>query len=314
MCECIRVNNLGKFKTEISHRQRGFSMVELIIAMALGLFLMSALIQILLSGKEAFSSVNYLSRIQENGRIATSMLVGDLKRAGYMGGNSDIPNIFGSAGQTAAAISCATGDTIWGRMITQRLVGLNDTNAGYACITNASYLRGDILTVRYASPWVSGALVAGQMYLRSSLFEGKIFAGADQALGTNLVLDQPQSVHDLVTHSYYVGNSGRSCSGLPVPSLFRVRLNINGQPLVEELLPGVEHLQVQYGVGGQYINADAVADWSQVVTARFWLLIRSECPETGFTDASTYTLGDINYITNDRFRRQLYSSVVMLRN
>ncbi len=316
MCECIRVNNLGKFKTEILHRQRGFSMVELIIAMALGLFLMAALVQILLSGKEAFSSVNHLSRIQENGRIATSMLAGDLKRAGYMGGNSDIPNIFGSAGQTAAAISCATGDTSWGRMVTQRVVGLNDTNAGYACITNASYLRGDILTVRYASPWISGApLAAGQMYLRSSLFEGKIFAGVDQALGTNLVLDQPQSVHDLVTHSYYVGNSGRTCSGLPVPSLFRVRLNINnGPPLVEELLPGVEHHQVQYGVGGQYINADAVVDWSQVVTARFWLLIRSECPETGYADNNTYTLGDINYITSDSFPRQLYSSVVMLRN
>ena len=308
------MNNLKKFKTGILHRQRGFSMVELIIAMALGLFLMAALVQILLSGKEAFSSVNHLSRIQENGRIATSMLAGDLKRAGYMGGNSDIPNIFGSAGQTAAAISCATGDTSWGRMVTLRIVGLDDTNAGYACITNASYLRGDILTVHYASPWVSGALAAGQMYMRSSLFEGKIFAGADQALGANLVLDQPQSVHDLVTHSYYVGNSGRTCSGLPVPSLFRARLNINGQPLVEELLPGVEHLQVQYGVGGQYINADAVAVWSQVVTARFWLLIRSECPESGFTDASTYTLGDQLYITNDSFPRQLYSSVVMLRN
>ncbi len=308
------MNNLGKFKTEISHRQRGFSMVELIVAMALGLFLMAALIQILLSGKESFSAVNHLARIQENGRIATSMLVGDLKRAGYMGGNSDIPNIFGSAGQTAAATSCATGDTSWGRMVTQRIVGLDDTNAGYACIPNLSYLRGDILTVRYASPWISGALAAGQMYLRSSLFEGKIFVGANQALGANLVLDQPQSVHDLIAHSYYVGNSGRTCSGLPVPSLFRVRLDTNGQPLAEELLPGVEHLQVQYGVGGQYIDANAVADWSQVVTARFWLLIRSECPESGFADARTYTLGNQNYITDDSFRRQLYSSVVMLRN
>ncbi len=63
-----------------------------------------------------------------------------------------------------------------------------------------------------------------------------------------------------------------------------------------------------------YVNADAVADWSQVVTARFWLLIRSECPETGYTDNSTYTLGDINYLTSDSFPRQLYSSVVMLRN
>lgn len=289
-------------------------MVELLVAMALALFLMAGLIEILLSGKESFTSASNLSRLQENGRIATSMIVRDLKRAGYMGGNSDIPNIFGSAGQAAATISCAPGNNSWGRMITQRIVGLNDTNAGYACIPNSDYLRGDILTVRYASPWISGAFGANQLHLRSSIFEGKIFLGVDEALAANLVLDQPQSVHDLNALAYFVGNSGRSCSGLPVPSLFRVRLADNGLPLVEELLPGIEHFQVQYGVGGQYIDADAVADWNQVVTARFWLLVRSECPETGFADARTYTLGDIVYIPNDSFRRQLYSSVVMLRN
>ncbi len=192
--------------------------------------------------------------------------------------------------------------------------GLNDTKAGYNCIPNASYLRGDVLIVRYASPWVSGAFVGTQLYLRSSLFEGKLFAGADEALAVNVVLDQPQSIHDLVAHAYYIGNSGRTCTGQPVPSLFRVRLDNNSQPVVEELLPGVEHFQVQYGVGGQYIDADAVADWSQVVTARYWLLIRSECIEDGFTDGRTYTLGDQVYTPNDSFRRQMYSSVVMLRN
>jgi type IV pilus assembly protein PilW len=289
-------------------------MVELLVAMLLGLFLLTALVEILLNGKQSFTAASHLSRLQENGRIATSMVVRDLKRAGYMGGNSDIPNIFGSAGQAAAAISCATGDTTWGRMITQRIVGLDDTNAGYACIPNSSYLRGDVLTIRHASPWPSGAFGANQLHLRSSLFEGKIFAGVDQAQATNVVLDQPQSVRDLIAHAYYVGNSGRTCSGLAVPSLFRVRLGNNGQPLTEELLPGIEHFQVQYGVGGQYIDAGAVADWSQVVTARFWLLVRSECPETGFADARTYTLGDQVYTPNDSFRRQLYSSVVMLRN
>ncbi|MCH8177569.1 MAG: PilW family protein [Proteobacteria bacterium] len=289
-------------------------MVELLVAMLLGLFLLTALVEILLSGKQSFTAASHLSRLQENGRIATSMIVTDLKRAGYMGGNSDIPNIFGSAGQAAAAISCATGDTSWGRMVTQRIVGLDDTNAGYACIPNSSYLRGDVLTIRHASPWPSGAFGANQLHLRSSLFEGKIFAGVDQALAANLVLDQPQSVRDLIAHAYSVGNSGRSCSGQAVPSLFRVRLGNNSQPLIEELLPGIEHFQVQYGVGGQYLDADAVADWNQVVTARFWLLVRSECPETGFADARTYTLGDQVYTPNDSFRRQLYSSVVMLRN
>ncbi len=306
--------NLQNINAKILHRQRGFSMVELLVAMLLGLFLLTALVEILLSGKQSFTAASHLSRLQENGRIATSMIVTDLKRAGYMGGNSDIPNIFGSAGQAAAAISCATGDTSWGRMVTQRIVGLDDTNAGYACIPNSSYLRGDVLTIRYASPWPSGAFGANQLHLRSSLFEGKIFAGVDQALAANLVLDQPQSVRDLIAHAYYVGNSGRSCSGQAVPSLFRVRLGNNSQPLIEELLPGIEHFQVQYGVGGQYLDADAVAGWSQVVTARFWLLVRSECPETGFADARTYTLGDQVYTPNDSFRRQLYSSVVMLRN
>ena len=306
--------NLQNINAKILHRQRGFSMVELLVAMLLGLFLLTALVEILLSGKQSFTAASHLSRLKENGRIATSMIVTDLKRAGYMGGNSDIPNIFGSAGQAAAAISCATGDTSWGRMVTQRIVGLDDTNAGYACIPNSSYLRGDVLTIRHASPWPSGAFGANQLHLRSSLFEGKIFTGVDQALAANLVLDQPQSVRDLIAHAYSVGNSGRSCSGQAVPSLFRVRLGNNSQPLIEELLPGIEHFQVQYGVGGQYLDADAVADWNQVVTARFWLLVRSECPETGFADARTYTLGDQVYTPNDSFRRQLYSSVVMLRN
>ncbi len=308
------VINLQNINTRIRHRQRGFSMIELLVAMLLGLFLLTALIEILLNGKESFTAASNLSRLQENGRIATSMIVTDLKRAGYMGGNSDIPNIFGSAGQAVPAITCATGDTSWSRMVTQRIAGLDDTNAGYACIPNASYLRGDVLTVRYASPWNSAAFVPNQLHLRSSLFEGKIFTGNDQALAANVVLDQPQGVHDLVTRAYYVGNSGRSCNGQAVPSLFRVRSGNNGLPIVEELLPDVENFQVQYGVGGQYVDADVVADWSQVVTARFWLLIRSECAETTFPDTATYTLGNQVFTPNDNYRRQMYSSVVMLRN
>jgi len=309
------VINLQHLKKKSGSRQSGFSIIELLVAMVLSLFLLTALIEILLNGKQSFNSANNLSRLQENGRVATNLIVSDLKRAGYMGGNSDVPNIFGSSGQTAAAVNCPAGSTNWGRMVTQRIAGLDDSNAGYACIPNATYLRGDVLTVRYAAPWIAtGALSANQLYLRSSLFEGKIFAGSDEATVANVVLDQPQSVRQIISRAYFVGDSGRTCNGQAVPSLFRVRLDADSLPTVDELLPGVANFQVQYGINGQYVDANAVANWSQVVTVRFWLLIRSECAESGFVDGRTYTLGNQVITPADGFRRQLYSSVVMLRN
>ena len=309
------VNKVINKNVNNKHRQSGFSIIELLVAVTLGLFLMAALVEVLLSGNRSFTSANHLSRLQENGRIATGMIVTDLKRTGYMGGNSEINQILGSEGPVVPAITCPTGDTTWGRMVTERISGLDDTNAGYACIPNADYLRGDVLTVRFASPWVvTGALSANQMYLRTSMFEGKIFKGSDTADINNTVLDTPQSLHDLLSYAYFVGDSGRTCSGAAVPSLSCGRLGTAGQPLTDELLPGVEHFQVQYGVNGQYLDANNVADFDQVVTARIWLLIRSECAETGFTDGKTYNLGDQVYTPADSFRRQLYSSVVMLRN
>jgi Tfp pilus assembly protein PilW len=290
-------------------------MVELMVAMLLGLFLLFALVEILINGKSAFGSANHLSRLQENGRIATNLVVGDLKRAGYMGGNSDVPNIFGTTGQVAPNATCATNNNTWGRMITQPIFGIDDGNNGYACIPNATYLRGDVVTVRYAAPWiVTGAFTANRLYLRSSMFEGKIFLGSAEAQTINTVLDTPQSVRELVAVSYFVGDSGRTCNDAAVPSLFRVRLDNNGQPVTEELLPGIEDLQVQYGENGQYVDADAVANWANVVTARVWLLVRAECAESGFTDGRTYTYGNQVLTPDDGFRRQLYSSVVMLRN
>jgi len=314
------VNNIINKNLNNKHRQSGFSLIELMVAVTLGLFLMTALVEVLLSGNRSFTSANHLSRLQENGRMATSMIVTDLKRAGYMGGNSEVGNILGNLGPETPEISCNTADTTWGRMVTEGVSGLNDMNTGYACIPNSSYLRGDVLTVRFASPWVvTGALSDNLIYLRTSLFEGKIFKGSDGGTIDNNIDDTPQSVHELLSYAYYVGNSGRSCAGAPVPALLRVRMGPTGQPETQELLPGVEHFQVQYGVddgvtGLQYLNANVVTDFNQVTSARIWLLIRAECAETGFTDGKTYTLGGQTYTPGDGFRRQLYSSVIMLRN
>jgi type IV pilus assembly protein PilW len=341
----FKVMSLMNIISETPSRQRGVSVVELMVAMALGLFLLAALVTILLNGKDAFGSANQLSRLQENGRIATNLIVSDLKRAGYMGGNSAKELITGTADQQVPAGSCDSGNTSWGRMVTAPVFGLNDGINGYGCIPVGTYLRGDVITMRYASPWIAQPPYnPNQLYLRSSLFDGRIFKGSDEANVDNKVEDEPNSVRELMAYSYFIGDSGRTCRGEVVPSLWRVRLDANGQPLAEELLPGVEHLQVQFGtitgtttttttsqVGGTYTstttttngqgkyeNASQIAgndNWANVNTVRLWLLIRSECPENGYVDGRTYNLGDVAYTPpNDNFRRQLYSSVVMIRN
>lgn len=297
-------------------------MVELLVAMLLGLFLLYALVQILINGKQSFSSANSMSRLQENGRIATNMVVSELKRAGYMGGNSNMQDISGSSGKVDPSMTCPTAGDTWVRMVEQRVAGIDDGNTGYACIPDATYLRGDVLVLRHAAPWLADTFSANKVYLRSSLFEGRIFTGANAALSpANDVLDTPQNERELLAYAFFVGDSGRTCGGRVVPSLFRVGVDDNSQPVARELLPGIEDFQVQYGVSGpndnivdRYYNANDVPSWDRVQTVRIWLLVRGECTETGFTDANTYTYGDQNYTPGDNFRRQLYSSVVMVRN
>jgi len=68
-----------------NHQQRGVSLVELMIAMLLGLFLMIGVIQVFVSSKSTYTAQESLSRVQESGRHATALLTRDIRMAGYTG-------------------------------------------------------------------------------------------------------------------------------------------------------------------------------------------------------------------------------------
>ena len=305
-------------------RCRGFTIVELMVALIISLILLAGVMQIYLSGKQSFDIQDTLSRLQENGRFATEAIAVDLRRAGYWGGNAQVEAIAGSLGTADPDGTCLSANNTWGRMIERRIFGLNDTNGGYACIPGADYIRGDILTVRYASPQETAPadMDSNRPYLRSSLFSGRLFNGMDQA--SNLLNNPPapsERTSELVAHAYYIGPSNQQCGGAAVPSLYRERLANNGRPVAEEVAYGVDNLQVQYGVDtnddnsvDNYVDAGAVADWAQVMAARVWILVRAECPEGGYTNTNTYTMAGVNYVVNDGFRRQLYTTTVNLRN
>ena len=334
------------------HRDcRGFSLVEMMVAMVITLILLAGIAQIFQSSKKSFTIQDSLGRIQENGRYALETVVTDLRRAGYWGGNSDITDIGGTEDVLPETGDCTSTDTLWATRLDRRIYGKNDSKTdgegAYDCIP-ATYVRGDVLVTRYMAPWLIGGLTTDANYmannedlyfLRASLFRGALFKGTDEALADNDVTGATVRTAELVARAYYIGTSGTSgtCpADGQVPSLYR-RILINddsggADPLLsqEEVAHGVDHLQVQYGVDtdddgaiDQYLNAgdgglDSTDEWNQVIAARVWLLVRAECPETGYTNDNTYAMGDVNYTPADTagrgYRRQLYTATVFLRN
>lgn len=67
------------------NKQMGLSLIELMIAITLGIILMTGVVQVFVSSKTVYSSQQAMSRVQETGRLAIEFLSRDARMAGYMG-------------------------------------------------------------------------------------------------------------------------------------------------------------------------------------------------------------------------------------
>ncbi|HLT89681.1 MAG TPA: PilW family protein [Woeseiaceae bacterium] len=125
----------------------------------------------------------------------------------------------------------------------------------------------------------------------------------------------------LQTFAFYVG---RGANGQP--ALFQLRLARQSATSTgfqaEELVPGIESLQVRYGIdtdGDQAINdwvhADAVADWGRVISVEINLLARATEEYGTEVDDADYVLGTMTFNpVDDRRLRQVFSTTVGVRN
>lgn len=66
-------------------KQKGLSLVELMISITLGLVLMTGVMQMFLSSRTVFTTHQAISRIQESGRLAMEFMSRDVRMAGFMG-------------------------------------------------------------------------------------------------------------------------------------------------------------------------------------------------------------------------------------
>ena len=162
----------------------------------------------------------------------------------------------------------------------------------------------------------TAALASNTLYVRSEFVKATVFLGP--ARPSNL--QSPVEDYPLETDVYYISKYTNSASESPqVPALYRLTLGAGPALNAQLIASGIENMQVQYGVssssGTKFLDAQnvAAADWANVTAVRIWLLARSTETEPGYTNTSTYTMGDQPVTVNDSYQRQVLPLVVQLR-
>jgi type IV pilus assembly protein PilW len=149
-------------------------------------------------------------------------------------------------------------------------------------------------------------------------------------------------------HIYFVSPcsvpaSGTTCSsaadgGTPIPTLKRLELAANGSFTIVPLVEGIEDLQIDYGVDtvpgtvgaadpytgdgmpDTYTKNPTVAEFTQVTSARIYVLARSTEKSRDYTDTKTYDLGLHGTYTPtatgdaNKYKRHLFATTVRLQN
>src|SRR5882724_10561988 len=99
---------------------RGFSIIELAVAMAVSVFLLAGLFSIMQSTHNSSDSERLLAQLQDDERIAMTLIGGVVESAGYYSSALNVPlatalpvsATFPTAGQAVAGGTNAQGDTI----------------------------------------------------------------------------------------------------------------------------------------------------------------------------------------------------------
>jgi len=93
-----------------AHRQRGLTLVELMVALLIGLFLLGGLLVLLQDNRHTFASQKLLAQLQDSERLALMMMTDVIQQSGYF----PDPTTNTSASALTASGSFAAGQGITG--------------------------------------------------------------------------------------------------------------------------------------------------------------------------------------------------------
>ncbi|MCH8335557.1 MAG: PilW family protein [Proteobacteria bacterium] len=324
-------------KNSIRH-QAGITLVELMVALTIGSFLMIGAVQIYNQSRHAFVINESIARVQETAQFAMDTIEADLRMASNWGRHSrgaaiDGRSIIGGDLNPLALPAPVTCGAAWALDLGQPLVGSNNAYTLPCAATGGVQPNSDVITTRRATV-LPATPKAGYLQIQTTRIQGELFADGNVPSGFNIdpLIGPVSETHSLLVNSYYVAASSELIPG--VPTLRRKMLTGGaGGPVIvdQEVAPGVENIQLQLGVDvdqdntvDRYVNPGdpifipgdaAFIAGARVITARIWIVVRGITREAGIVDTVNYQPGDVTLgVFNDSFRRMQISKTILLRN
>lgn len=323
--------------------ESGVSLVEVMIAMLLGLLLLAGIMQVFSSSRQTYRVHEAVSRMQENGRMALEVISRDIRMADFWGCSGGISNVvnnldnsqpgfidFGLGGiggtnspGTAPDTLVLRGGINSGLPITPPFGPQPSASLGVATnnglqqgdiVIISDCTNGDIFQVTNANPNGSGQLVhntgvattPGNFNVTNPGCPGANAHCLSKVYGGDATVFSTQQI----IYTIAPGSEGQ-------PALFR-----NGL----EFIDGIEDFQVLFGedtdapgtagfaIANYYVPADQIVDMNSVVSIRFAVVMRSYEDNLSGSVAQNYIVLGTNRVSVDRRLRQVYSSTVTVRN
>ena len=328
--------------------QKGLSLVELMIALALGLIVLGAMVTVFASSSASRQEIERASRQIENGRYAMQLLSDDLRLAGFYG-ELNIKPYYGTP-PAVMPDPCSTAVADWVAAFTVSMQGF-DMGAGApaGCGGVSRIPNTDVLVIRHVSPCEAGvgscdAAAANYPYIQVAKCGTETpltpyVMGLSGSAAFNLHARDCATTAGL--RQYYVRVyylSSDNGHGVAVPTL--KRMEFNGTNFVDTpLVEGIENMNFEYGVD---VDDDGAPDlftadvtswaptatppltvpqaWQKVVAVRINLLARNIDTSPNYVDTKTYTLGldaggaPVTVTANDNYHRHAYTSLVRVVN
>ncbi|MEE8389018.1 MAG: PilW family protein [Acidiferrobacterales bacterium] len=299
-------------------RQYGFNLTELMVAITIGLIVLAGASSVMISNKKTYTAQDSLARLQENARISMLILTSEMRNIGYWGCNPDMENVNSALESTATDPSYLFGNPVEG---SEAGGPLQPTNTALAVTprsgtdvfivrgpdTSESFTLEQAMTSQSASMKIApgSGLVAGEVLVITDCSSADIFQvtninssgtlvhnpGGDWEPGNEMdsggnklskAYNADATIMRFKANMFYIdtGASGE-------PSLFRRSLAVTSsffQPESQEMVEGIENLQVLYGVdtdgdkiANSYKRATFVgaSTWNNVVSIRFGVIARA---------------------------------------
>tara|TARA_R110000850_G_scaffold67188_7_gene149692 strand:+ start:4920 stop:5837 length:918 start_codon:yes stop_codon:yes gene_type:complete len=301
------MNSASNTSCKPAERQSGFSLVELMISVTLGLIVLAGVTSVFMGSRQSFRSQESIGHIQESGRFLNYVMYPTLRLAGYL------PD---------PLTQVSPPDHFRGQW--RQLFGSEDaffTTAQVTGIANA-VAGSDALLVTYA-----GSTTPLRSCLGEPVNEGQIVTNVFYVSSPGA--GEPVGLNRLSCGTAFAPGTAPG-PALQTPTVNPIAINRS-----EPLITGVQSMQILYGVdtnpgddsplppaipglvANQYLPANAVADWQRVVSVRIDLTTVSEEQ----SEQGNVTGGDegidgtrVSDFVEGRRLQRVFSTTLLVRN